>query len=291
MNEIDKLKKELSDEDLEALYDFTPPPGKNILPPVNDDLTEEELAEVPFYNQFKCGVMVITGEPGSGKETFMHFMLWKLKTLFKGFKVMLDKKPRLAFGAYVPFTTEILMDEFKSLDEKYQTGKSDIEHDFAKFSNNKVKINAVVNKWRNQNDSLFHNCGMGLGEFRRYFYNRDPHHPINKAISPLFLRYRHHGLLVLGTTPHMEELDIKSCLHHVTHEVRCSQTNKEGLHAATIHSYRHYSNNSVLEVAQRPITLFIDGLEPRKRLGGKCIYDIFNSYETGESVPRVKIKA
>jgi hypothetical protein len=277
-------------EELEDLYDFTPSPDDSEFPPLNEGLTEEEIAEAPIYNQLKRGVMVTTGEPGSGKETFMHFLLFKLRTLFKGFNVMLDKKPRILFGKYIPFNETILMDEFRMLDERYKTGKSDIRHDFARYSKHKEKINELVNQWRGINEELFYNCGMGLGEFWRYFYNRDPHNPMNKAISPLFKRFRHYDLLVLGSAPHLAELDIKSCLQYVTHEVRCSQTSRKGIHIATIHPHRYYAGRSIFEVADVPTTFIIDALEPRDRLGGKCVYDLFNSYERGESVPRVKIK-
>lgn len=114
---------------------------------------------------------------------------------------------------------------------------------------------------------------------------------MNKAISPLFKRFRHYDLLVLGTAPHMEELDVKSCLQYVTHEVRCNQTLTEGMHVVTIHRRRHYAPRGVVEIADKPVTLIIDALEPSTRLGGKCIYDLFNSWERGEFVPRVKIKA
>jgi len=278
--------------ELEELYDFTPEPGEDKLPPLNEGLTEEEREEAPFYNQLKRGVMVATGEPGSGKGTFMHFLLWKLRTLFKGFRVMLDRKPRMLFGVYIPINEEIVINEFKKLNEQYKIGKSGIEHDFAKYSQNKEKINALVERWIGDNKELFYNAGMGLDEFWRYFYNRDPHNPMNRAISPLFKRFRHHELLVIGSAPHLDELDVKACLKYITHEVRCNQTLAEGVHLATIHKTRWFEGRQVLEIADtQPITLIIDALAPRERLGGKCIYDLFNSWERGEFVPRVKIKA
>lgn len=277
------------DERLEELFDFTPGAGEGEMPLLNDGLTKEEKEEAELLNQLKRGVMVVTGEPGSGKDTLMHFLLWKLKTLFKGFKVMLDRKPRMLFGAYIPFNENILIDEFKRLNDRYRTGQSDIKHDFARYSRKKEIINDMVSHWFSANEELFFNTGIGLAEFWRYFYNRDPHNPMNKAISPLFKRFRHYDLLVLGTAPHMEELDVKSCLQYVTHEVRCSQSLTEGIHVATIHRRRHYASRGIIEITDKPITLIIDALEPSTRLGGKCIYDLFNSWERGEFVPRVKI--
>ena len=277
-------QKEL--EELEELYDFDS--GVIETPPINDGLTPSEKAEVEFYAQIKTGVMVITGEPGSGKETFMHFLLWKLRTLFKGFRVLLDKKPRMLFGRYIPFSEEILMDEWKNLSDRYRSGKYDLKRDFARYSKKKEIINQLVNHWTEQNESLFYNAGMGLAEFWRYFYNREPHNPMNKAVSPLLRRYRHHHLLVIGTTPDIEELDTKSCLRRLTHEIRCQQTSIPGYHAYTIYKRRQFQGSSIIEVASKPIVLFVDAKAPRKRLGGKCIYDLFNSYETGESIPMIK---
>jgi len=279
-------------EELEELYDLTPEPSEDVLPPLNEDLTKEEIEEAPFFNQLKRGVMLVTGEPGSGKGTFTHFLLWKLRTLFKGFKVMLDKKPRMLFGSYIPINTDIILNEFKNLDEQYKTGKRSIKHDFAKFSQHKDKVNAVVESWLGNNKELFYNAGLGLDEFWVYFNNREPHNPMNKILHPLFKRYRHHELLILGITPHADELDTKRCLKYVTHEIRCSQTTTEGIHLATIHKTRWFEGKQVLEVADtQRVMLFIDALKPRERLGGKCIYDMFNSWERGEIAPRIKIKA
>ena len=89
----------------------------------------------------------------------------------------------------------------------------------------------------------------------------------------------------------IDELDVKACLRRVTHEIRSSQTNIKGMHVYTIYRRRQFARGSVIETASPPITLYIDAAAPRKRLGGKCIYDLFNSYETGEVVPRVKFRA
>ncbi len=276
-------------EELEELYDFSD--EEEEAPAINSDLTKEELAEVEFYTQLKRGVMVITGEPGAGKDTFMFFLLYKLKTLFKDFRVLLDRKPRLLFGEYIPFDEEILMDEFKGLSDRYRSGKSDLKHDFARFSQKKEIINQIINHWLENNDDLFHNAAIGLTEFWRYFRNREPHNPINKALQPLLKRYRHHNLLIIGTTPDIDELDVKACLRRVTHEIRSSQTTQKGMHVYTIYKRRQFANRSIIETASRPITLYVDAATPRDRLGGKCLYDLFNSYEKGEIVPRVKFKA
>lgn len=282
MNILEKYKP----EDLAELYDLEP--GIEEAPAVNSDLTDAELAEVEFYSQLKAGVMVITGEPGSGKETFMHFLLWKLKTLFKDYRILLDRKPRIRFGSYVPFNEEILMDEFKGMSDRYRSGKSDLKRDFARYSKKKEIINQIVDTWRENNDDLFYNAGIGLAEFWRYFYNREPHNPMNKTVAPLLRRYRHWNLLVIGTTPDIDELDEKSCLRRLTHEVRAQQTTEKGVHVYTIYRRRQFAGRSMIEVAVDPIMLVVNAAAPRKRLGGGCIYDLFNSYERGESVPRVK---
>lgn len=204
---------------------------------------------------------------------------------------MLDRKPRILFGRYLPFNENILMNEFKRLDERYKSGQSNVKHDFAQWSKKKDLINKLIGQWFGNNEELFYNCGIGLGEFWRYFYNRDPHNPMNKAVSPLFKRFRHYELLVLGTAPHMQELDVKSCLQYVTHEIRCSQTLTKGVHTATVYRHRYFAGGSVIETtSDRPMTLIIDALKPQDRLNGSCIYDLFNSYERGEFSPRVRIK-
>jgi len=277
---------------LDDLFDTSMPPQNSDELNLNSWITDKEREEdALIYNQFKRGVMLVIGEPGAGKETWMHYLLYKLRRLYKGFTVMLDRKPRPAFGKYTLINEEVLMDEFTSLNQKYKTGEASIVHDFARFSKHKEKLNDIMKMWHVDNKELFYNAGMGLTEFWRYFYNRDPHNPMNKTISPLFKRYRHHDLLVIGTAPQWDELDIKSCLKHLTHVIECSQTGVEGWHQAVIHR-RRYFNGRMVEVVtdERPPIFYYNGLEPREDLNGHCIYDLFNSFERDEKVPRVKFK-
>jgi hypothetical protein len=281
----------LDDELLGELYDLTPPDISTEMPPLNPGLSKEEREEAPIFLQLKQGVMVITGEPGAGKDLTMHFILWKLKRIFKDYRVMLDLKPRPLFGKYTPFSQEILLSEFAQLDERYKTGKSSVEQDFASYSQHKEKLNEVVVKWNAKYDDLFYNCGLGLAELKRYFYNRYPHNVMNKVVSPLLYRYRHHKLLVIGTTPHIEELDVKSCLQYVTHEIVCQQTDIPGIHTALIKRRRYFNGNSIVEVTdEQPPMFIINAICPRKELDGHCFYDIYNSYDRREFSPRSRIK-
>lgn len=285
--------KSKSAEELEELYDFSPPPGDNEAPPLNDGLNDSEIEEAALYSQLRYGVILVTGEPGAGKDTFMHFLLWKLKTLFKGYKVMLDRKPRILFGSYIPFNMEILENELQRSFEKSMTGKTHTELDFAKYTGDikrKKKINSIIDNWRDKNKALFDNTAIGLTELWRYFYNRRPNNIMNYTMQPLLKRYRHYHSLIIGTTPHENELDIKSYLSWVTHVAVCSQTRQKGLHSITIHSGRSYLGNQVLTVASKPFTMYLDALQPKERLNGDIVYNLFNSYEQDEFSPRTKIK-
>jgi hypothetical protein len=290
----EKRIKSKSIEELEELFDLTPPPEEEEAPALNDDLTISEMEEVALYAQLRYGVMLVTGEPGAGKDTFMHFLLWKLKTLFKGYGVMLDRKPRILFGSYIPFNMDVLQDELQRSHERAMMGKAHTELDFAKYtddSRKKKKINQAIDNWRDKNQALFANKAIGLTELWRYFYNRRPHNIMNYTMQPLLKRYRHYKSLIIGTTPHENELDIKSYLSWVTHVAVCNQTRQKGLHSITIHSGRSYLGNTVLTVASKPFTLYLDALQPKERLNGDIIYNLFNSYEQDEFSPRVKIEA
>ena len=287
------MNKQQNTEALEELYDLTPEPGTG-MSPLNDGLSKEEIEEAPFYDQLRVGVMAVSGEPGSGKGVFLHFLLWKLRTLFKDFHVLLDKKPRPLFGAYIPITREIVTNEFNELSSAYKTGKRKNETEEEKVDEAapaaKSQTTKLVDKWIEDKGDLFHNAGMGLDEFWSYFWNRDPHNIMCKTYSPLLKRYRHYNLLIIGATPHLDELDVKACLKYVTHEVRCNQTRTRGIHVASIFRHRYFNGRSVIEAASEPITLIIDAKAPRERLGGKCIYDLYNSYERGEFAPRKRHK-
>lgn len=275
----------LSQDELDALFDTTPEEFGE--PELNPGLSSEEIEEADYLKQYKRGVGIVTGEPGGGKDTFMHFLLFKLKTLFAGTKIFLDRKPRPLFGKYIPFTTNTLLNGFKALDEKYKTGKRNIKNDFSNFSENKQRLNNVIEEWFDQNEEMFFNSAIGLGELWRYFYNREPHNPMNRAMQPLMKRYRHYETLIIGTTPHPQELDIKSCLEYATHEIIVSQTKYEGLHLALVYKLRFFNGSCIVDSAAPVDELYIDGLEPRPWLGGDYAYHLFNSKERGEGTPRV----
>lgn len=279
----------LTREEIEDLYDTTPEEDHDNIDDdsdLNDGLTEDEIKEAKLFRQLKEGIMILTGQPGAGKDTVMHFILWKLKTLFKDFRVFLDRKPRILFGRYIPFNEEILTQELDRLDDKYRMGTSSIKHDFAEYSKNKNKINSIFEKWLGDNEDTFYHCGLGLGEFWRYFNNREPHNPINKAMQPFMKRYRHYRMLIIGTTPFVNELDEKRCLQYVTHEIRCAQASTKGVHIASIYARRYFNGTSLVEVAVEPIHLIIDALTPRERLNGGYVYQLFNSYERGEMLTK-----
>ncbi len=295
---FDEIKRQLAangeqEFDLEnnlisELYDTTPEETKP--PELNEGLTEEELAEVDFFKQFLIGVIIITGEPRAGKDLFMHWILWKLKLLFKGFRVLLDRKPRLMFGKYTPFDEKILIQEFSSLNEKYKTGKNSIATDFAHYSDHKEELNALINKWNMGHEGLFTFSGIGLTEWWRYFYNRAPHNPMNAALSPVLKRYGHLHCVVLGTTPHAEELDTKACLQYVTHELSV-QAMGGGIHVAQLRRRRFINNESIIVATdEAPPTLVLDALKPRERLCGQGFYSLYNSWERGESKVTAKFK-
>jgi len=281
-------------DQLEELYDLTPEPGAG-MPPLNSGLTEEEIEEAPFYDQLRIGVMAVSGEPGAGKGVFLHFLLWKLRTLFRDFHVLLDKKPRPLFDEshqgreYLLINRDIVTNEFNELSKAYKKGKRETEEKVdAGELKEKSYAEKLVDKWIEDKGDLFYNAGMGLDEFWEYFDNRNPHNIMCKTYSPLLKRYRHYNLLVIGATPHLDELDVKKCLKYVTHEVRCNQTTTEGVHVASIFRHRFFNGRSIIEAASQPITLIIDAKAPRDRLGGKCIYDLYNSYERGEFAPRLR---
>lgn len=275
----------LTDKDLEELYDMTPESDNWGLPQLNNNLSKEEMEEAEYYYQLKQGNILIIGEAGSGKETFMMHLLAKLRRLFKDFRVMLDRKPRLAFGSYIPFNIEVLTDEYDRLYEKTIEGKKHTKLDFARYKNayQKKKINNIIDQWWDINKGdLFYNCGIGLSELRSYFYNRRPHNIMNYTISPMFDRFRHYKRLIVGTAIDPHELDRISYLPKVTHLVECSQTNIEGLHHYTIYKGRVFTEGGIRNIASPPEHTTIDGLKPLKWLGGKCVYDLFNSLEREE---------
>ncbi len=83
---------------------------------LNPNLTEEEFKDAFFWKNYTRGLMLVTGEPGSGKTSLLHLISYKMKYYFNKVAV-LDTRPRKAYGAYIPFSEDMLAEQVMRMSE------------------------------------------------------------------------------------------------------------------------------------------------------------------------------
>ena len=265
------------EEDIEALSDF----------PVRPDLGYRDRKEAEFLRTIARGVMLVTGQPGSGKDLFGASLAWLNKYYF-GRRILLDFIPKRAFGKYTLFNAKVMMQEIEKMAKL--AGTDYITTDKGKQKEQSEFVEDISKKWvEGQGEVLLKGSVLYLSELKRYCYNRNPHNPFNKLIGSICTVWRHLDLLVIGTHVQKHEIDQYSFLEYVTHWAKCSWSLTRP-HTADVVVTRgaFIGANAVYDVTAKPVVLHVDGNKPRNILGGKRFYDVYHTKNMVNLKPVVK---
>ena len=268
----------------ELLFDYTESGGNLFDYELNEGLTDEEIDDALFLVEIGLvrGVAIVVGMPGAGKDLFTNTLTYKIKKYFKNRVVLRDEPPKPLYGFYEPFSEETLLADVDKLN-KIAKGESK-----PKLTTAKNMTDAIA-KWQTEEGEVkMQNSIIQLSEFWRYFHNRRPMNPMGILMGGVLKTWRHFNCLVIGIAQQKRELDRFSCLPFITHEIRCIWRGGEIPDTTEAHIYpvRSISADGVTETAGESAVLFVDGGKPRKELGGKRYYDLFNS----QSAVPLKIK-
>lgn len=287
-NETRKALAELGIDERE-LYDQSPTVDDLYDIPLVDGLSPVEIAEANIWRRFYYGVMLVTGKPASGKGLWMAVLGYKNKRFF-GRRILLDYKPREAFGLYMPFNESVLVGELEKMREVAATpiarevGRTDkptrAEMVARTDKLTRAEMVALAEKWMSSKGEVYlRGVLMGLDELKRYFHNRRPHNPMGITLGHVLTIHRHLDMIMVGATPFKREIDAISFLPYVTHEVRCSwgRDGKAHFHIYQTVWISDQWGGGQLNVKGKPFVMTIDGARPRDELGGLCYYDLYNS--------------
>lgn len=252
-------------DELEDLDDF----------PLRNGLSYKARREAEFLYTIARGVMLITGQPGSGKDLF-GIGLSAMNKYYFNRKILLDFIPKRAFGEYTLFNARVMMDEINKMArqagvEGFEEGKDnkekeDIAEDLGK-------------KWvENEGETILKGSVLYLSELKRYCYNRNPHNPFNKFIGSICTVWRHLDLLILGTHVQKHEIDQYSYLAYVSHWAKCSWSiSQPDTSDVKINRGAFIGASNVYNVEGKPIIMHVDGAKPRAFLNGKRFYDLYHT--------------
>jgi len=254
------------DEDDVTMQDFQ----------LRDGLSWSARKFVEKLSTISRGVMLITGEPGGGKDLFAISTASILKYCYCR-PVILDFKPKRLFGDYTLFGVNGILDVIaKIIKAKRCTGieKSGDAKEFAQF----LQEEAI--KWLLEGEGydLFRGAIYYISELKKVAYNRNSMSRTNKFIGTLATVWRHLDLLLMGTHVYENEIDPNAFLQYAKLRAYCRQTLTPDLFTVTVTRGVYAGPNFVVSnVRFRPLIISINGREPREYLGGKCFYDLYQS--------------
>jgi len=281
----------------ESLYDDSPDPyaQDGAFIKVMPGLSVTEKAEARFLYKYSKGLMIVSGDPGSGKGLFSNTFAWKMRRYF-GKPLMLDYRPRplMDYNAphrYIPFNVDMFVDEMGKMHEASKgvdLQKRAIETASA-IDETEVPIN--YDEWlKTRGKVRFQNAILLLDEFHRYMDKFRQTSNMNKYMGGLIRLWRHLDLLVIGVTQNAnDDLEANRCLKYVSHDVRTQWAAfRKDTTICQLYPMRYVSGSQVIQVAGKPFQMIVDGGKPRVALGGQRYFDLYPSKNFMSMVPSAK---
>ena len=251
------------------LFDTSPGYDEEIGVKLPSGLSPEDAYRArQLYNLFNglWGINIVAGSPGTGKDTFGHYITHRMKTYFPWKRVLKDERPRPLYGEYAGlFNEEVLHEDLARMKEVAMgVVASAVDKVMQKAADTWVAKKGVV---------MLHNSILYLTEYWRYCSRREPHNPMNKTMGGIHKEKRHIGSLIIGTTQLVSELDRKTCLPWVDWRTTCARSaiNKTRF-SYFIEKVKYDKRMDLLIPISKPFTISIDAGKPRSYLGdGKII--------------------
>jgi hypothetical protein len=244
--------------------------------PINDDLSWEARRQIELLRTIARGFMLITGEPGGGKDLFAVSTAAIFKHFF-GRPIILDFLPCQAFGDYTLYDTNTIIERIKDLAKASRVegieGSADAK-ELAQF------MEEATVKWLLEGEGyeIFKGAVYYISELKKVAYNRNPNSRTNKFIGTLGTVWRHLDLLLMGTHVYENELDVKAFLQYAKLRTYCSQTLEEHVIRAKIRRGMYAGPNFVVSnLAMKPLIFDVNGNEPRDFLGGRRYFDLYKT--------------
>jgi hypothetical protein len=260
---------------------------------LNPNLTDEEIEDALFWKDFVNGIFLVTGDAGNGKGIVLHMIAYKMKYYF-GKRAILDTRPRKAFGEYIPFSNEFLVEQLARMDV-LEKGNGIMTNDgrwFANMPETRIEINEkgkeiIINTGKtNQREILLRNSVLGLDEYgNKYMPRKQSNLAISIDLLKLYDIRRHLQCLTLGVGIDINDFNRKA-LAKTSWEARCkfiqnaeefNDDDNALIFGVSIRPVSYDPVRDVLAKGEDIAKLRINAKEPKNMLGGKAWKDIFNT--------------
>lgn len=148
------------------------------------------------------GLCIVRGDPGTGKDTFLNWFLYTAKRFFPEKRILRDEKPRRLFGKYAGLFNEARIQDDLATMREAAKGVSAAQLDEV--------LETAADKWVNSKraQAMLSNSIVGLTEFWKYVYNREPHNPMNKTMGGIHKLKRHFPFPFLASRSRSFSMDL-----------------------------------------------------------------------------------
>ncbi len=254
-------------DDVDGMEDF----------PLREGLSWRRRKEAEIYRTFARGTMGVFGDRGSGKDLFAVSTAWLNKYYF-GRRVLLDFLPKKAFGEYVLFDAAAMMREINKMAKAAGVEGIDEAGDKKEYDQ---FIEETTTKWVLEDEGyvLFKGAVWYLSELKRYCNKRNPHNKFNKFVGSINSVVRHLDMLVIGTHVFENEIDRFTFMQYCNIRAYCEWSwAREHTTKVRIRRTGYIGADSAWgNIEGKPLTIFVNGNEPREILGGRRFYDLWKS--------------
>ena len=271
-----QLSPEPEPVETESLYQLELNPGLT-------DAEEEQAYDIvhwlkgdgPFYGI--AGHMLITGPPRQGKGLFANMLAYRVQKLFKHKHTLRDDHPRALYGPYELFNEEIMMADIRRMAEVAKADLPD-EEDATTVAKKKARQQLAEQWGSGEGKVKMKNAILLLDEYWRYVDKRRPMSPMLLGLSGNIKLWGHLDLMVIGIAQMVDDLDPHRILPYVNLEARCQWCDyKPNTAEVNLYRVKWSVSRQKLLPTDRPTRIFVDGARPREELGGKRLYDLYNS--------------
>ena len=233
-------------------------------------LSEQERKQATLiYRIFNelWGLCIVRGDPGAGKDTFLNWFLFTCKRFFPEKRILRDEKPRKLFGAYAGlFNEERIKEDLKQM-RNVASGVGIGQMD--------AVLERAADKWAKSDRAriLLQDSIVGLTEFWKYVYNREPHNPMNKTMGGIHKMKRHFNTLIVGCTQLESDLDKKTCKPFIDWRVTCTRSQRDSTrYTFILEKVKYDKRMDMIIPIGRPLAIPVDAGKPRPYIGdGKIV--------------------
>jgi hypothetical protein len=244
--------------------------------PIREGLSWYAQKQAEILRSIARGFMLITGEPGGGKDLFAVSTCALFKYIMNR-GVVLDFIPRRPFGDYTLCDTSTIISIIREIAKARKVEgieESEDNKELAQFMEEETV------RWLLEGEGyrIFKGKVYYISELKKVAYNRNPNSRTNKFIGTLGTVWRHLDLLLMGTHVKANELDVKAFLEYAKLRTTCEQTMTPHVVKARIHRGMYAGADFVVSnIAMKPLVLYVNGNEPREFLGGYRFYDLYKT--------------